>query len=186
MDRKKAYYTLMIGSIAHYILYYLLVFSVIVFDYKTLTIAAIILIVLPFVIFILFAMFLSRLLVKSGVNKRSNKKLISLSVIAPLFCLICLGIFVERATFSSEKWVSEPSERVMIIDNFLHNTELIGKSLDEIVSLLGDPDENGYFADDMTMVYYLGPERSFISIDSEWLVISIEDNKAQHYEIRTD
>ena len=44
----------------------------------------------------------------------------------------------------------------------------------EIVAVLGEPDTDSYFAS-CEMVYVLGPERSFISIDYEWLGINLDE-----------
>jgi len=63
-----------------------------------------------------------------------------------------------------------------------------GKSRDEIERLLGQSLETGYFtASERDLIYILGPERSFISIDSEWLLIWL-DNEGQfeRYAIYTD
>lgn len=42
---------------------------------------------------------------------------------------------------------------------------------EEIIQLLGEPTEPAYFVEPNNIVYYLEPERGFMSIDSEWLVI---------------
>lgn len=42
-----------------------------------------------------------------------------------------------------------------------------------IVALLGPADSISYFAD-YDMVYWLGPERSYVSVDSEWLVLKLD------------
>jgi hypothetical protein len=49
---------------------------------------------------------------------------------------------------------------------------LIGKTKDETVKLLGMPHKTEYFAD-WDLVYWLGPERGFFNIDSEWLVLRL-------------
>jgi hypothetical protein len=43
------------------------------------------------------------------------------------------------------------------------------------VSLLGTPPPTAYFRD-YQFVYWLGPERGFMSIDSEWLAIRFDRN----------
>jgi hypothetical protein len=42
----------------------------------------------------------------------------------------------------------------------------------EVVARLGEPPKTEYFKN-FDLVYYLGPERGFISIDSEWLVLKL-------------
>ena len=39
--------------------------------------------------------------------------------------------------------------------------------------MLGEPPHTGYFKD-WDLVYWLGRERGFISIDSEWLVVRLD------------
>lgn len=64
--------------------------------------------------------------------------------------------------------------------------ELIGKTKEEVITLLGSPAETEYFKEEDN-VYYLGAERGIISIDSEWLVIWFDGNEqAVKFELRTD
>ena len=46
----------------------------------------------------------------------------------------------------------------------------------EVVALIGEPDNTSYFRE-YDMVYRLGMERGFISIDSEWLVLRLDANQ---------
>lgn len=52
---------------------------------------------------------------------------------------------------------------------------LDGLSRSEVVAMLGEPLEHGYFRD-YDLVYRLGMERGFISIDSEWLAVVLDDS----------
>lgn len=53
------------------------------------------------------------------------------------------------------------------------NTLLLGCPQAGVIELLGPPEpQNGFAGYDM--VYVLGPERSFINIDYEWLVIKLD------------
>jgi hypothetical protein len=49
---------------------------------------------------------------------------------------------------------------------------LRGKTRQQVIELLGDPSDEGYFRQ-FDLVYWLGPERGFMSIDSEWLVLRL-------------
>jgi len=40
------------------------------------------------------------------------------------------------------------------------------------VAILGEPPKTEYFKE-FDLVYYLGPERGFMGIDSEWLVLKL-------------
>jgi hypothetical protein len=64
------------------------------------------------------------------------------------------------------------SVRLRMADDLVDNKKLIGLTRLEVVALLGEPPKTEYFKE-FDMVYYLGPERGFISIDSEWLVLKL-------------
>jgi hypothetical protein len=55
-------------------------------------------------------------------------------------------------------------------DGLLQSGALVGKSRASVIEMLGPPTETGKWKD-WDLVYWLGAERSLISIDSEWLVI---------------
>ena len=51
---------------------------------------------------------------------------------------------------------------------------------------LGAQLHTGYFKD-LDLVYWLDPERNFVSIDSEWLLIRLDSEKSvTDYKILTD
>ena len=52
---------------------------------------------------------------------------------------------------------------------------LPGKNRSELVAMLGAPPETGYFRD-WDLVYPLGAERGLFSIDSEWLVVRLDQS----------
>jgi hypothetical protein len=52
--------------------------------------------------------------------------------------------------------------------------------------LLGEPSDEGYFRE-WDFVYWLGPERSYMGIDSEWLVVRLgRDGRVTEYRIVRD
>jgi hypothetical protein len=57
-------------------------------------------------------------------------------------------------------------------DWLVFSRQLIGKTPSEVIAMLGDPPPTEYFRG-WSMVYNLGAERGFISIDSEWLLLRI-------------
>ena len=59
-----------------------------------------------------------------------------------------------------------------MVDDLLYHHKLDGMTRSEVVSLIGEPDVTDYFKE-YDMVYRLGMERGFISIDSEWLVFRL-------------
>ena len=68
------------------------------------------------------------------------------------------------------------------------NHVLPGRSRAEIDALLGPSLQTGYFVEThRDLIYMTGPERSFVSIDSEWLLIWLDDSgRFERYEIVTD
>jgi hypothetical protein len=54
--------------------------------------------------------------------------------------------------------------------DLVENQKLIGLTRPEVIAMLGEPPMQEYFKN-YDLVYYLGPERGFMSIDSEWLVL---------------
>lgn len=107
------------------------------------------------------------------------------------FIIIILIVFVVIRNkmvhiFSAERWINYPEKRVDMVDNLLENHDLMGMTKEEVVLLLGKDTETEYFKADGNLVYYLGPERGFISIDSEWLVLEIEENQVTQVNIFRD
>ena len=65
--------------------------------------------------------------------------------------------------------------RLKMADRLVARRTLHGKTKEEVLALLGVPPETGYFKE-WSLVYWLGPQRGFLSIDSEWLVMRIGSN----------
>lgn len=81
-------------------------------------------------------------------------------------------------SFKSDQWRATPatlsrsSLRLRMVDDLLKNHSPLGFDRNKVVNLLGPPDDTPYFRN-YDMVYFLGPERGFISVDSEWLVLKL-------------
>jgi hypothetical protein len=58
-------------------------------------------------------------------------------------------------------------------DDLLRRGALKRMTRSEVVSLLGPPLDTPYFKG-TDMIYMLGPERGWLSIDSEWLLIDLD------------
>ncbi|MEY5019106.1 MAG: hypothetical protein RLZ22_194 [Verrucomicrobiota bacterium] len=57
---------------------------------------------------------------------------------------------------------------------------------EQVIAIVGEPDKTEYFRD-FDMIYWLGSERGFMSIDSEWLVFRLDDqNRVLEYKIVRD
>jgi hypothetical protein len=65
--------------------------------------------------------------------------------------------------------------RGCLVDDLIARTPIRGRSRADIVALLGEPPRTGYFVE-YDLVYWLGPERGLMSIDSEWLVMRLDPN----------
>ena len=98
------------------------------------------------------------------------KKIILFSTII-LLILIIIAFFWEEK-FTKEKWLNNPDERTVIVNNLLSKHKLIGMSEKEIINLLGDPT----YSENDILYYDLGPERSFIQMDHEFLHIKISED----------
>jgi len=88
----------------------------------------------------------------------------------------------RRLPFDSAAWKTSLSVlgdmgdtapiRLRMVDDLLRRQALVGKSREELTALLGTPPKTNYFQD-YQLVYWLGPERGFMSIDSEWLAVRL-------------
>jgi hypothetical protein len=65
--------------------------------------------------------------------------------------------------------------RHRVADRLASSGRLIGKTRDEVVAQLGMPTATDKFTDH-GLVYVLGPERGYISIDYEWLIIDFDSS----------
>jgi hypothetical protein len=80
----------------------------------------------------------------------------------------------------------EQGVRLAMADRLVAWGTLRGKTRPQVVKLLGKPSDEGYFRS-WDLVYWLGPERGFLSIDSEWLVLRLgRDDRITEYRIVRD
>ena len=76
--------------------------------------------------------------------------------------------------------------RGCMVDDLLARHGLQGQSRPEVVALLGEPRPTTYFRE-YDLVYWLGPERGPMSIDSEWLVIRLDaQGRVREHRLVTD
>jgi hypothetical protein len=78
--------------------------------------------------------------------------------------------------FSTAEWrdaqAGAANVRIRMINDLLSRYPLIGRTRQQVIGLLGEPQKTVYFKD-WDLVYLLGPERSWMGIDSEWLVLRL-------------
>lgn len=121
-------------------------------------------------------------------NRPSHtKKLICVALLC-IAVSLCGYWWISGQRFDSALWKSvteSDATRLAMVDDLLERYELVGMTREEIDRLLGVPPETGYFAN-FEYVYWLGPERGFISIDSEWLCIDFEDGVVSDVRLMRD
>ena len=96
----------------------------------------------------------------------------------------------QRERFAAVEWQSEGSRtdgvRIRMVDDLLRRHRFGGMSREQVTAMVGEPDKTNYFSD-WDMVYWLGPERGFMGIDSEWLVFRLDgEEKVSEYQIVED
>jgi hypothetical protein len=86
---------------------------------------------------------------------------------------------LSRKDFDSLSWTTSLTNddsnpiRLTMVDSLLKKYKLSGMARTDLDALLGIPPKTDYFKD-YDYVYWLGPERGFMSIDSEWLAIKFD------------
>jgi hypothetical protein len=95
---------------------------------------------------------------------------------------ITVGAFayrnLARPRFNSDAWKSVPADdpgKLAMVDDLLARHKLVGMTRTEIDAMLGTPPKTSNFRN-YDYVYWLGPERGFMSIDSEWLCIAFDED----------
>lgn len=88
-------------------------------------------------------------------------------------------IFYGPTEFNSEVWrngdnyeFSSDAPRLRMADAIIDSGVLIGKTKVEVDNMLGPQTNTDYFRPQYKYVYWLGAERGWMSIDSEWLVLN--------------
>ena len=97
---------------------------------------------------------------------------------------------VEAYDFDSAAWkrslaTKGDETRLFMVDDLLDKHPLIGRSRNQVVELLGEPDSTPYFRN-FEMVYFLGRERRAFGLDSEWLVLKVPQGTVVEARIVTD
>lgn len=106
------------------------------------------------------------------------KKKIFLPIVIGIGMSLAVSLIPCEPIFVSGKWkksllVYSDTVRLEMVDDLLRRYKLVGMSRMELEKLLGKPPPTKYFHN-YDYVYWLGPERGFISIDSEWLCVKFK------------
>ena len=87
--------------------------------------------------------------------------------------------YVGRREFDAERWRDSAQMygadpiRIRMVDDLLHRNDFLGWRREQVVALLGEPRQTGYFTQ-YELVYWMGPERGILGLDSEWLVFRLD------------
>jgi hypothetical protein len=112
-------------------------------------------------------------------KRRERWIVVALGTLALVAWLMVWWVWFPGRAFDPVAWRDESQVqrgvRLGMADRLIARRTLLGKTRAEVVELLGEPPPTEYFAD-WDMVYWLGPERGFISIDSEWLVLRLAED----------
>jgi hypothetical protein len=118
--------------------------------------------------------------------------LLPVSLVAFLFLSPVIQELLHERRFDAVAWQRNEARnsswpaRLRMVDDLLKRRALDGLTPEGVVRLLGPRDDTDYFRE-WDMVYYLGPERGLISIDSEWLVVRFgPDGRVSDYRIVRD
>lgn len=107
-------------------------------------------------------------------------------LIGLLFLGDSVANLAHRQNFDAELWRNQENiehdamwpPRLCMVDDLVSSGRLDGLAKDQVVQLLGPPHEKNFpfGATICDIHYYLGPERGFIRIDSEWLFITFGED----------
>lgn len=121
-------------------------------------------------------------------------KPLSIFFIAFAVVMVCMN-FEQRImamNFERQKWIDtkvyydEPYIRIKMVDDLVTNHLSKGISRLQVIELLGEQTETKKMQE-YDLVYWLGMEKSFISIDSLWLVIKFDkEDRLTEFKILTD
>lgn len=96
------------------------------------------------------------------------------------------------AEFDKQRWNDdisihqEPYPRRQMVDDVMTNHLAVGQSRAEVIERLGEPTDTPYFKD-FDLVYWLGAEKGYISVDSLWLVIKLDaEGRVSQFELAND
>ena len=99
---------------------------------------------------------------------------VGLSTLAAIHYWNARPLPFDRVVWSADVEDIEDFRRHRMADWLVEERRLLGMSRAEAISMLGEPTVTSHFRD-FDLVYVLGNERGWISIDSEWLLIRLDN-----------
>ncbi len=110
-------------------------------------------------------------------KRRGRWLVVALAALAVVAVLGVRWAWFPGRPFDPVAWQDEAQVlygvRLEMADRLVARGTLLGQTRAEAVGLLGEPPPTEYFTD-WDLVYWLGPERGFFSIDAEWLVLRLD------------
>lgn len=109
--------------------------------------------------------------------------------IKPVFIMIITVIQAAflwgcSQTFDKDRWQEKPDERKGMVYGMLDKHELTGKTEEEVIALLGEP-ESEEDAPERQLVYYLG--RAGLGVDDSLLRLYVDaSGKVESYRVTND
>jgi outer membrane protein assembly factor BamE (lipoprotein component of BamABCDE complex) len=121
---------------------------------------------------------------------KQRKAWIAISTIFVVLLFVIFAFWPRKQPFDPIGWQDQEriqkGVRLEMADRLIADHQLDGLTKTEVLKLLGEPPATSYFKD-WDLVYWLGNERGFVSIDSEWLVIRFDANaRVSEYRIVRD
>ncbi|UPU34302.1 outer membrane protein assembly factor BamE [Geomonas paludis] len=121
---------------------------------------------------------------KNEINRKIRLALLGCAVVVGAVFWFLFGDSIQerlnRREFDSTEWKNPKNVtyniRIRMVNDLLRRHHLTGMSREQVIAIIGEPDKTQYFKD-WDMVYWLGPERGFLSVDSEWLVMRFNSQK---------
>jgi len=98
---------------------------------------------------------------------------VGLSTLAAIHFWKARPLPFDRAVWNAEVEELEDFRRHRMADWLVQRRRLIGMSRAEVISTLGEPTVTSHFRE-YDLVYVLGNERGWLSIDSEWLLMRLD------------
>ena len=118
-----------------------------------------------------------------------KRKLLIIGMVAAFCVVAVVGWFLfghsirerlSRQRFDPVAWQGQKSltndVRIRMVDDLLRRHSFRDMTREQVTAIVGEPDKTEYFRG-WDLVYWLGPERGWMRIDSEWLVFRFDGQK---------
>lgn len=114
---------------------------------------------------------------------KRNDKIGAFFFVAFIISMSLIWLFEER--FDKERWRSEPSTRYKMVNDIIDNQQIIGKTKDEVIVLLGKP--NSSISKEKDLFFYrLGQQPSFFEAKRAQLLIVFKHQEVAEVAIVTE